>query len=225
MKKIKKGFTLAETLVTMSVIAVVAAIALPSISRLRPNQEMVMLKKVYYLTGRMVNELVNDEDFYPDDDTENKSGFSHVNTTPEATYHGKEYKGNDKFCGLFAARMNVKGDINCVNGLSFTDGQAPGNGSFTTADGVVWILPFGDFSRGGAMDAKESIYVDVNGDSASNCFPGANCKKPDRFEIKIDRWGKLYIDDDTTRKYLSLTNVTKSYNEIKETQVQPEVEE
>jgi len=214
--KIRQGFTLAETLVTLAIISFVAAVAMPALFNTKPNQEMMMLKKVYYLTGRMVNELVNDEDFYPDDDEENKSGFSHVNTIPEATYHGKEYKGDTKFCGLFAARMNVKGDVDCTTKSKFTAGAAPGNGTFTTADGVVWILPISDFSRGGAADAKESIYVDVNGDRPGNCFPtDANCKLPDRFEIKLDRWGKLYIEDEVTRKYLSNTNVTKQYIDLK----------
>ena len=214
--KIRQGFTLAETLITLGVIATISAVLLPSLLNTKPNQEMMMLKKVYYLTGRMVNELINDEDFYPDDDEENKSGFSHVNTIPEATYHGKEYKGNDKFCGLFAARMNVKGEIDCTAKTKFAAGKAPGNGNFTTADGVVWILPISDFSRGGADDAKESIYVDVNGDKPGNCFPtDADCSNPDRFEIKLDRWGKLYIEDDVTRKYLSNTNVTKQYADLK----------
>ena len=79
---------------------------------------------------------------------------------------------------------------------------------------MVWVLPIGDFKKGQA-NSKQSIYVDVNGDRPGNCFAGTTgCKKPDRFEIKVDRWGKLYIEDEVTRKYLSITDTTKPYDEV-----------
>lgn len=219
--KMKKGFTLAETLVTLSIVAVVAAIGIPAIHSLRPNQEMLMLKKVYYLTGRTVNELINDEDFYPDDETENKSGFSHVHTIPEARYHGHEYSGDTKFCGLFAARMNLRGADHCEDGITLADtfpaGSAPGTGHFTTADYVVWFLPINDFDRDGADDTRQSIYVDVNGDKPDNCFEtDSNCNKPDRFEIQLDRYGRLFVPEGVGRRYLSDTNTTKTYDELKD---------
>lgn len=227
--KMKNGFTLAETLITISLIAILASVAMPALNNLKPNQEMLMLKKVYYLTGRMVNELINDDDFYPDADFENQSGFSNVDNQPPAMYHGHTYEGETKFCGLFAARMNVKGETHCDSGITnatvFTPNTPPtanadgSAGHFTTADGVVWVLPINDFDKGGALDAKQTIYVDVNGEKPGNCFAGtANCSKPDRFEIKLDRFGRLYIEDETTRKYLSLMDTTKTYNEIKDIQ-------
>ena len=39
MKKIRKGFTLAEVLVVLSVLGVVAAVTMPMLNHIRPNQE------------------------------------------------------------------------------------------------------------------------------------------------------------------------------------------
>ena len=216
----RKGFTLAETLVSMGILALVAAIALPSLMHTKPNQEMIMLKKVYYMTGRLVNELINDDDFYPDDTEEASSGFSNTNPDPPAKYHGRTYEGDTKFCGLFAARMNIKDvDANCSAGVTaestFVAHSAPGPGHFTTADSVVWVLPIGSFA--GADNGKSAITVDVNGDRPGNCFvTDENCSKPDRFTIYVDRWGKIYVDDDLTRTYLTTTDTTKSYEDLKD---------
>ena len=221
--KMIKGFTIAETVVTLGIIGILASITLPAIRHLKPNTEMLMLKKVYYNVSRMVNELINDDDFYPDADTEEGSGFSNVNSVPPAVYHGVEYKGVTKFCGLFAARMNVKSAINCsetspvTSASTFpTAGAAPsGTGTFTTADGVVWVLPIGSFASTAAdPSGKMSIYVDVNGDKPGNCFENANCKIPDRFEIQVDRWGRIYVNSPLAKKYLSNTDVTKSYEDF-----------
>ena len=174
MMNLRKGFTLAETLVSMGILALVAAIALPSLMHTKPNQEMIMLKKVYYMTGRLVNELINDDDFYPDDTEEASSGFSNINPDPPAKYHGKKYEGTTKFCGLFAARMNLKDtEDRCKNAsisaeTTFVAHQAPGPGHFTTADEVVWVLPIGSFN--GDNNGKSAITVDVNGDRPGNCF-------------------------------------------------------
>ena len=208
----KKGFTLAESMLTMIIIAIVASIAIPAFKNAQPNQEMMMLKKAYYLTGRLINELINDDEFYPENEDENSGGFSQTN---QVTYHGQSISGNTKFCELFAGRMNVKGNISCNASITkantFPNNAAPvGNGHFTTNDGIVWVLPIGSFAN-----AKESIYIDVNGEKGQNCFPSNSCGKPDRFEIKIDRFGKMYVEDDATRKYLSTTDTTKSLREIR----------
>ena len=65
-KNIKKGFTLAEILGTMTLIGVVAAMTLPVIVQARPNKELIMFRKAYAETTRIVNDLINDEDLYPD---------------------------------------------------------------------------------------------------------------------------------------------------------------
>lgn len=229
MKK-KLGFTMAETLVTLAIIGVIASILFPALKDTKPNNEMAMFKKAYYNTTRIISELINDEDFYPERDTEAESGFSNVsisdqicgqdnNTTREcqASYHGYVFQGNSKFCGLFASKINttVSGDPNdyCAQQISLDN-----NGNFQTPDGVSWSMPVGNFSS----DNGETIYVDINGkDRGTNCintgantYSGSVCAQgvaPDRFAINVRRNGTVEIPSAIGRAYVSSSKINKTY--------------
>ena len=216
--KLNKGFTLAEVLVTIAIIGVISAIVLPIMKDVTPNREQVMLKKAYYLVSRNVNEMINDEDLYPERDNENLSGFSNVDIHDQtadgrqARFHGQEYSGNSKFCNIMAARMNVKGNVVCNAARTLAQG-----GNFTTADGIIWSVPVNNFNRGGA-NVNQTIQVDVNGISGKNCFEGAaNCRIPDRFTIFVDRYGKLTVPaNGIEQEYLTRTKTNKSYGRIRD---------
>ena len=211
-----KGFTLAEILITLVIIGILASIMLPALKKASPNREQIMLKKAYYILGRNVNELINDEEFYPDRDTENLTGFSNVSIADqtadgrEARYHGTEYSGNSKFCGLFAAKMNIRGNVNCDIEIGLDAG-----GNFQSADGIIWSMPVGDFNRG-ADNIPQTISVDVNGVGGQNCFEGGGCATPDRFRIFVDRFGRITTPPDGIEQiYLSRTNTNMSYSDLR----------
>ena len=65
MKRFKSGFTMAETIVTLGIVGVLAVISLTAIHNAKPNEEAVLLRKAYYELNRVVKELVNDDDLYP----------------------------------------------------------------------------------------------------------------------------------------------------------------
>ena len=238
MKK-KNGFTLAEVLVTLGIIGVIATIMLPALNNAQPNKEMVMLKKAYYNVSRIVTELINDEDFYPERDEENLSGFSNVTISDqmggdnnEARFHGYVFSGESKFCGLFAAKINTVqgGDPNdlCRDRVGLDAG-----GNFTTADGVVWSMPHGTFGRGGnEANGFEDIYVDVNGINPGlpNCTrdvdtPMTTCPNgvgPDRFVIRVRRHGQIQIPSRIGQLYATSTRVNTPYAEF--VQNNPDIE-
>ena len=62
MKKLK-GFTLAETLVTLSIIGVLAVLTLTTLGN-KVDRNKALFKKAYSITERTVVELVNDETLY-----------------------------------------------------------------------------------------------------------------------------------------------------------------
>ena len=213
-----RAFTLAETLVTLGLIGVIAAICFPIFKDMQPNNEMVMFKKAYYLAARTVNELINDEDFYPDAATVAGSGFSHVFivdvASEEAKYKGVEAEGDGKFCILTALRFNLKEGYNCGERVALDNG-----GNFETTDGIVWSMPYGSFASG-----SDFIYVDVNGnDRGDNCGDSeedgyskcTDMQKPDRFPIQVFRDGSMSVTSPIGRTYLSTNKTTKSYQELK----------
>jgi len=230
MKKLKRGFTLAETLVTIAVMGVLASVLIPTLTATRPNQEMVMLKKAYYTASRVINELINDEDYYQGDDL----GFMDYCYRGHE-YHGARFGDNDnncdssdptktptiastpaeaatiKFCQHFISRMNVIGDEG-PNSCTAAGVQ------FTTADGIRWTLPV----LGDTTDAINAIEVNVTAntrrnhnidDSCRASEPG--CVNPNIFNINFDRYGKISVPPDSIEQvYLSTHDTTKSYTEL-----------
>ena len=60
------GYTLAEVLVSLAIIGVIAAIAIPMIMNVIPNKNAIMIKKAYYTVDNIVKLLINDSYYYPD---------------------------------------------------------------------------------------------------------------------------------------------------------------
>lgn len=208
--RIYKGFTLAEVMITMAVLGVLASILLPAVSKVRPNENKTLFKKAYYVAERMTGELVNDETLYPVGDGE-AEGLANI---AEAWYDGECYgkpddqapacsngsNGSDKYCKLFAAKVNtINEDVNCVAGSREpTNSNVP---SFITTDGIYWYMPYTDF------DTDKAIIVDVNGDKKPNCRcttdSCADCTNPDQFQIWIEPNGRMYVDGIKEKEYLS----------------------
>ncbi len=200
MKKNKKnGFTLAEVLIALTVVGVVSVVLIGALGKIKPNKEKVLFRKAYNTTVRIVSEMINDEELYPDS--------TDLTDTSEVTYRGKTYSGDGKFCGLFKAKVGgVTGTTDNIAEVALGDSAADGydddfacysantlsvrawidklsmviGGYFTTNDGIAWSVPMFT-SFGGKMDYM-TILVDVNG-----LENGPNCAD----------WPET-IDDDTT---------------------------
>ena len=205
----KKGFTMAEALVTLGVIAALAMILLPVLKNAMPNKSMIMFKKTYYIIERVASELVNDDDLYPD--VTGNSIPPYLGNTTKITHENAEYSGNTKFCNLFGQKMNVRSKIECT-AQTFTDGEAS-LGQFVTSDNIAYILPISSFGT----QKKESIYIDVNAQKTPNCFYNEEtCKAPDRFEIKINQKGTLCVEGIREAQYLASNDITKKAEDYKD---------
>jgi len=223
MIKLKKAFTLAEVLVTMAILGVLIGLTTRALNDVRPNQEMIMYKKAYYTTSRIVSELVNDDDLYP----ENMDDLVHdglANTTieaqtgnGEAIYKGQRYSGPGKFCRLFAAKLNI--NLNACNART----NINNGGNFTTPDGMVWSMPASAGAFTGA-DNREYIVVDINGSRGDNCtldnvenLGTTRCNNrqiPDQFIISVGKYGEVAATSELSRRYLSSNKTTRSFKKF-----------
>ena len=61
----KKAFTLAETLICLGFIGIIATTLVTVTSKNLPDQNKILFKKAYATTSHIVTELVNDESLYP----------------------------------------------------------------------------------------------------------------------------------------------------------------
>lgn len=208
----RKAFTLAEVMITLAVLGVLASIILPAVSKIRPNKSKAMFKKAYYVAERMVYELVNDQDLYPSNGTH--VGFDNTATV---SYLGIDYPTNNtgssanagegaKFCQLFARKLNTASDdIYCDADHAVPTGEGTfKTASFVTSDGIHWYMPYSDFK------SEQDIYVDVNGSKLPNCRCSAandpstcyDCPLPDIFQIKVKPDGKMWVNSAVEKAYL-----------------------
>ena len=169
-----KGFSLAEVLIVVACVIVIAVLCLQVLKKIIPDREARMFKKAYNLTTRLVPSMVHDEDLYPEVDGKNAPQF--FGNTEWVIYEGKKYEGPTKFCGLFAAKLNVVSSVSCSANASL-DGKA----TLTTNDGVAWVLPVTEFKD---LKTPGIIQIDTNG-----------AKKPNK--EGYDRY-KIYVYQDGT---------------------------
>lgn len=186
----KRAMTLAELLICIGIIGIIAAITLPVLRKVIPTKEDSFHKKVNYTIEQVVTQLYDDESMYPRKSDFYSQGFQN---TEKVTINGIEYGGDknsasaqeqrkakEKFCRLFASKFEISSETNlvCENQTEETaTSLARGKRSFRAKDNVDWYLPVTDFSKGTA-----EIMVDVNNDDPPNCIEGSNgCNNPDRF--------------------------------------------
>ena len=210
MKKVfktpKAAFTIAELLMVLMVIGVIASVTIGALWYNRPDEKLALFRKAFYVTEKTLYNVINKDEYYPYDST--KEGL--LNTI-QATDNGKEIEnavGITKLCTLFAREINVADVANCSRGSeqhgrrSLDAGGNPGaGGNFRTVDGIVWSFPVADFATVG----RQIIEIDVNGTKPPNCNAD-DCTKParpDRFRIAILKNGAISVDDELEKEYLS----------------------
>lgn len=207
----KKGFTLAETMLVLTVLGVIAAVLVPTIMGASPKKNKILFVKSYHEAERTIADLVDDERFYPEPE-----GFA---WREEVRVDGTTHAGATKFCTSLANKINTLGDINCS--------PAAGEPSFTATSGVAWYIPnwsptlvinqaTGERS---ITSGTTTVTIDVNGAKRPNCrgldynettgkVTTTNCKNPDMFTINVMYNGRIVVDGPVERGYL--TDFTKS---------------
>ena len=151
----KHGFSMAEMLITIAALGMIAAIVTPSLNRFTPDKNATMFKKEYSQIERIVYELVNDRELYPE-----KVGVEGLQNLDMVTYNGVDYGDNSdstsdnaklKFACLMKSKLNTvsNSDYNCEH--------------FKTTDGVEWYIAQGEYT-----DEVARIYIDTNGNDDAN---------------------------------------------------------
>lgn len=135
----KKAFTLAEVLVTLVVIGVIAAISIPVINSILPNPDTKTYQKALYTL---------------------QGGVLKVMQEPEATISqdyltDKDYP-NSGFCDGLSKAINTSGKVNCTRPSSYE------NPNFVSTDGIrYWGLEGKNFNGTDDKGKKvRTVYVD-----------------------------------------------------------------
>lgn len=199
----KKGFTLAEVLVALSIVGVVAAVSAPAITNMMPDSDKLTVLKSYKVLNDATQELINDPGFYINFSDGNCVGLSCTAQPESISIALNNVSGDAKYAHLLA--MNINGD-NRARGTSNVAVL-----TFTTNDQIEWqIMKSNDL---------HFVSIDIDGDGVGReCFYGEDgCTRPDRYQFVVDREGNIRGNDALTSAYLKTrTNVRNRANDINE---------
>ncbi|MBP3924360.1 type II secretion system protein [bacterium] len=170
MKKFKIGFTLAEVLITLSIIGVVAAVTTPSLimNYTKKTQAVAIKKFVTQLEDALTRYMADNRA-----DTLMEAGFD--------TAAGR----NDFFTNYFKIESNCGGDkASCfgstyanINGTKKTFSESLNNwcsAAYTLKSGASFCISQANYMNGGSyiIDGKthklDYIYIDTNGKKGPN---------------------------------------------------------
>lgn len=160
-KAIKFAFTMAETLITMTIIGVLMALMLRAINRVNPDKDKILFLKSYHAVETVVGNVINDATKY-DQNTDSNSDFSSLPLpTAKATINGATYCTNqfqettedtcsnkiitasNALCYFLADQINFVGGLNCRNNTGV---------NFKSTSGVCFYDWVGSGTRTGRVD-------------------------------------------------------------------------
>ena len=188
----KNGYTLAEVLVTLGVIGLVAAITGPLITKFTPDAEKVAYLKTYDMLSKTINEIARNQTFYPPISEVNGNLYNYTNA-PLLNLKGIkigeiEIGGDNKIAKLFGYYTGLK-KLEEVNHIDSTyQSEYKNIPDFITKDGAaILITTKKDDLSDTEMEYQTDVYVDINGtDKGKNClYDSKTCVRPDIFKFAI----------------------------------------
>ena len=109
-----KAFTLAEVMITLTIIGVISAIVVPVAFHSRPDENVMKFKKAHNTLYQVINTLVTSDKYYKDGDLGIKADGNPVTYTSEMMGY---------FCNTFADLLSTK----FVNCCKYEDASRTGN--------------------------------------------------------------------------------------------------
>ena len=103
----RKGFTLAETLITITVIAILATITFPILQKAKADKDAVIYRKGLYSLQRGLQRFMESPDYEALLQEKRKNGEEVIESNYLANFTGPE------LCQGIANQLNTKGKINC----------------------------------------------------------------------------------------------------------------
>jgi len=169
------GFTLAEVLITLAIIGVVAAMTIPTLMTSTNQQEFkTAIKKAVSVLNQAVTMNVALEN-------SNFSNIVGISSDPI---------NKDGLQDLFANRMNVVSTETIGTLVGAGDGKVANtsgtaNEAFFTADGMMFDLGAASTSGNCTDTAPCIIIVDINGDKKPNRLTTDSASLSDRFMLQL----------------------------------------
>lgn len=209
---LKKGFTLQELLISLAVIGVVSAVALPSLMSIQPDKSKTIYMKTYNTLTTLTDEILSDPSLYyttyKSNGEPNCTGlrcndpplteqFNVFDINGWLSYGGSLEENENKFALCLASKMNIQESFGPNLIGSDNDVQ------FTTVDGIRWEF----------MNSSTDLTINIKPTDHSNnnpCSYSTTCLKPNEFKFRIDNDGGIRPADALGMAYLQNPMDTRS---------------
>ena len=178
--KNKRAMSMAEVLISLAVVGILAMILVPLLTKTTANKEKFLYKKA--VNTNAVSAVMNDHGVV------NASNF-----WPELT------DGGESFRDQVASKIITLGGVNKSTAAGNTTALDP---DFRSNDGMMWWgLPDEWPMEADGTPAKYvDVNVDVNGEGGTNLasedagvYGEADAKRPDRLRVRIMKDGRVIV--------------------------------
>ncbi len=190
----QKGFTLAETLITLGIIGVVATLTLPNLmADYKKKTYVAQLQRTYNMISNAVEMLMVDQDVDNLSDT-----YLVDNDGPEKFL--KQYFKVTKDCGVSSENnsCNAPGGYKAYDGSSIDNKQVAPSGYYcinVNTGATICMLDMRGYSEEGGYHSYSYMTIDINGVKA----PNRNGR--DRFFVNLYSDGKIADQYDNSSDY------------------------
>jgi len=200
--KMKKAFTLAETVITLVIIGFIAVLTFSNLMKVKPDENATLFKKTFYTIQDAVRYLSNDTNKYPNEEDVFKCKSTDADCA--RVLKGKSYQ--QYFCEQVAEALNTVGKIDCgTYEKSDNNGIISGNNyEFQLTNGAIlngFNQPFANEDSDDSTKDSITICVDVNGlktgPNKGCAFADKDVKKRDQFKFRIHFDGKVSTGDES----------------------------
>ena len=192
----KFAHTLAEALIAIAIIGIIAGVTAPLVSKFKPDTNKVLFLKAYDSIVDATNSIASNNRFYPvinEGDNINYNEHPLFNINHSVNVNGGAQSGSTKYCELLADALSAE-SINCSN----ANLNAP---SIVTQNGMqFWVNTIRTIS-GNTGTYRSSITFDINGTEGENCQLDV-CTNPDRFLLNVRVDGEVVAGDQQALQYI-----------------------
>ena len=187
----KLGFTLAEVLISLTVVGVVSALTVPLVSNLIPDKDKINVLNTYNKIAKLTQNLLED---------------------PTAYYPEISTSGSVIRAGLFSPTGPKEGTAIIEaypNNLSklITESNATDDGNWTYSFECDKDIKCQFHVPQSKMEENAKFGYDFDiillyKNKANPCAYSASCPKPDKYSFEIDNWGNITPVDPLSQAFL-----------------------